>query len=461
MHSHDIQRVVVVGGGVSGLATAFYLRRANVDVTVLEASPRLGGNLRTQRRDGYLIDDGADSWVAAKPHASELARELGLGDRLIETNVDNRRVYVAMKDGALVPLPAGLVLGVPTQLSSLLTTPLLTARGKARALLDLILPVGFGRRVRDDEDESVGAYLGRRLGREVVDALAGPLLGGLYAGDVSRLSLGATFPQLAALERRGGLIRAVRAMTKSRARGVAQSTFVTLRGGVGELIDALENKLQNAIARGAPVRSIERVGARFAVHVDGRDPLDASQVVIAGPAHVAATLLRPLDEPIARELESIPYASSATVFLAFDRKDVHRSLDATGYIAPSSMRKVALASTWVSSKWAERAPADRVLLRVFFGGATLEGDDATLIEHARDEVQRTLSITAAPLFSHVARFHRASPQPEVGHPARIARVRARLSAIPGVHLLGSAYDGVGISDCVRQAQAIARAIAPA
>lgn len=448
------KRVVIVGGGISGLATAHALVQRDADVRLFEASARLGGNVRTLQRDGYLIDEGPDSWVSSKPHATALAQSLGLGDRLIETIPENRRVYMRTDKG-LVPLPDGLMLGIPTRILPLATTSLLSIRGKARAALDLVLPIGFHKKVIDD-DESLGSFVERRLGREVLDQLVAPLLGGLYTGDVESLSLLATFPQLAALEEKGGLIRGALSMAPG---GTAKpSGFLTMRGGVGELVDAIVARLGDVIRKEDPVTRVSRQNGEYVVeHATGSERAD--HVVLAGPAHAASTLLSSVCDAAANELSDIPYSSSATVFLAYPREAIAHPLDATGYLVPKKSPGVPLASTWVTSKWPSRAPAGKVLLRVFFGAADVDRSDDELIAGAREEMKRTLAVDREPELTHVARFRRASPQPRVGHPARLRRIAAALAEQPGLHALGSAYDGVGLSDCVRQAESIADRIA--
>jgi len=447
----DRKRVVIVGGGISGLATAHALatkHAARCEVRLFEASDRLGGNVRTVRRGDYLIDEGPDSWVVNKPQVTALARAVGLGDRLIETIPENRKVYVRTARG-LVPMPEGLTLGIPTRILPLATTPLLSWRGKARAALDLVLPNGFRR--PPGEDEPLGTYIERRLGREVLDRLAGPLLGGLFTGDVESLSLMATFPQLAALEGQGGLIRGALALARKTPKTSGKpSAFVSLRGGVGELVDTLSARLGDVIQRNHPIERIARDGERFLV-----DATPADVVVIAGPAHVAARLLREVDEELASELAAIEYSSAATVFLGYPRDAIAHPLDATGYLVPDKAPGVPLAATWVTSKWPYRAPADRVLMRIFFGERDVDRSDDDLVSRATAEVRSVLGVTHTPELVHVARFRLASPQPRVGHPARIARIKKALEKQRGVHILGSAYEGVGLGDCVRQAEAIA------
>jgi protoporphyrinogen/coproporphyrinogen III oxidase len=451
------KRVVIVGGGISGLATAHALLQRDADVKLFEACPRVGGNVRTLQRDGYLIDEGPDSWVTTKPHATALAKSLGLGDRLIETIPENRRVYMRTDD-ALVPLPDGLMLGIPTRILPLATTPLLSLRGKARAALDLILPIGFHQK-KIDEDESLGAFVERRLGREVLDQLVAPLLGGLYTGDVEDLSLLATFPQLAALEQKGGLIRGALAMApKKKPGGEKPSGFLTLRGGVGELIETIAARLGDAIHRENTIARVTRENGEYLVeHARGTERAD--HVVVAGPAHVASRLFAGLSNLAADELGEIPYSSAATVFLAYPREAIAHPLDATGYLVPKKMPGAPVASTWVTSKWPSRAPEGKVLVRLFFGASDVDRSDDELIAAARAEMKQTLNVLFAPELVHVARFRRASPQPRVGHLARMRRIATALSETSGLHALGSAYDGVGLGDCVRQAESIADRIA--
>jgi oxygen-dependent protoporphyrinogen oxidase len=458
------RRVVIVGGGISGLAAAHALRTApdsatRFDVVVLEASDRVGGNLHTVRRDGFLLDEGPDSWVAQKPQATQLVKALGLGDALIETIPANRRVYVATKQG-LVTQPQGLFLGIPSRIRPLLRSPLLSPLGKARVLLDLVLPQGFARKPGDDE--AVGDFVRRRLGQEALDRIAGPLLGGLFSGDVSDLSLMSTYPQIAALEKKGSLILGARALMPKPAKakkGAAagpptppRSPFASLRDGMGSLVDALERARVEA-------GRLESSGAKYAV-VDTKGRVyDADEVVLSGPAHLAGTLIRGFDAAVADDLTSIPYGSAVAAFLAFRNADLGRALDATGYLVPRDLGRDVVASTWVSSKWPGRAPEGSALVRCFFAERHLEADDATLTRLALEEARATIGARGEPLFAHVARFHRGSPQPRVGHAALVARVKGRLGAHGGLHLAGSAYDGVGISDCVRQAQQVAETIA--
>ena len=469
------RRVVVAGGGVTGLTTAYRLLRAGRDaagapfeVTVLEARPRLGGNILTERRDGCVLDGGPDAFLAARPQATQLCKDLGLGSRLIGTTEASRKVYLR-QDGVLHPLPEGLVLAVPTRVLPLARSRLFTWHGKARMGLDLVLP-----RRRDPSDESIGHFIRRRLGDEALERLAEPLLGGIYAGNVDTLSLAATFPQLAELEaKHGSLIRG--ALAQRAARGTQPpasrppSIFQSLAGGMGELIEALQRAIETAggtLHTGAAVEAVIRGGpdTRLAVKVEGWGaPLPADDVVICTPAHAAAPALDDLDGGLAALLREIPYVSTATIVVGYRRADVRHPLDASGLIIPKGEARRALATTFTSSKWAGRCPEDMVLLRVFAGGyrdpGALGHTDAELCEMARDELAALLGIHAVPLMARVFRWERANAQPSVGHPQRLRAMRAAAARHPGLHLAGAAFEGVGIPDCVRQANEVAARIA--
>ena len=456
-------RVVVVGGGLSGLAAAYaVVRDANregraVRLMVLEASQRLGGNVLTVRKDGFIIDAGPDSFVVTRPHALQLCEELGLGPRIIETRPENRRVYVA-RHGRLVPMPEGLVLGVPTRIRPFLRSPLLSMRGKLRALRE----TARARVEADGGDISIGDFLERRFGREMVDVILEPLLGGIYAGDAFRLSLRSTFPEWFSLSGRGAsLLRTARAARKG-TEGSAGSPFRSLVSGMGELVETLAERIgKGAIRLGAKVERIERLGRGFRVALaDGE--LEADRVVVALPARAASSVLASLDGPLSRELGGIEYVSTATACFAYKRDQIGHPLDAAGFLVPKSECRKITAGTFITSKWPGRAPAGCALVRAFVGGAhdepTASLPDDELVSLARTELGGLLDIKGEPLFTQVFRYIGASPQPLVGHVDRVAHVQTRLEAVPGLHVIGNAYEGVGIPDCVRLAERAAAQI---
>lgn len=470
-----MKRVVIVGGGITGLALAHALEKSAepCDVKLIEATDHLGGNLRTVNHAAFTIDAGPDSWVASKPHATRLAREVGLGDELIGTKPDTRKVYIVWKK-QLHAMPEGLVLGIPTEIKPFLETELLGLDAKLRAGLDLVVPA---RKWSEDEsdDESIGAFVARRLGSDVAERIVGPLLGGIHAGDADSISVRAAVPQLVEAEiEHGSLIRAMRALKEKRRAATAagepeSSTFISLKRGVGDLVLNVAHRLRDAdVTTSCPARKIERLPegdprGRWAVEVKG-GTLHADEVALTVPAWAAANLVDDLDGELASMLRRVTYVSTATVFLAYKKYDVRHPLDAYGFLVPRAENRPILAGTFVSSKWDHRAPTGQVLLRIFFGGAgneqVLEHDDDALIRIAREQVLDLLDIQRAPNFAKVFRFDGASPQPNVGHLARMKQILARVAEHPGLHAGGNGYVGTGIPDAIKQGEEIAARIAP-
>jgi protoporphyrinogen/coproporphyrinogen III oxidase len=458
------RRVAVIGGGISGLAAAHRLIELGRDaahpleVRLFEAGPRAGGVIRTERADGFVIEAGPDSFLSEKPAALRLCERLGLTDRLVGTREEFRRTYV-VRDGRLCVLPEGFLLMAPTRFWPLLTTPLFSWPGKLRMALDLVLPRGVG------GDESLAAFVTRRLGREALERVAQPLVGGIYTADPEHLSLAATMPRFLEMERSArSVILAMWRQQRAAARrssdsGARWSLFLSFDGGMQCLVDELTARLPDSTLQlGRPIAGVERLPSG-AWRLDGAFECDA--VVVAAPAHAAATLLRPLDAALGDELAAIPYASSATVTLAFNREDVPHPLDGFGFVVPYVERRRLLAGTFSSLKYPGRAPAGSVLVRAFVGGALqpelLDLDDDSLTAAVREELAALLGVRAAPHLTRIARWPRAMPQYQVGHIDRVARIRARAATL-GVHLAGNAYDGVGIPDCIRSGESAAEAL---
>jgi oxygen-dependent protoporphyrinogen oxidase len=471
-----MKRVVIVGGGITGLATAHALEKAEerADVHILEAGPRLGGNMVTLRHNGFIIDGGPDSWVAQKPHATRLAKEVGLGDEIIGTKPDTRRVYI-VHNKQLFSMPEGLVLGIPTEWEPFAKTELLGLDAKLRAGLDLLVPP---RNLGPHEDESISQFVSRRLGQDIVDRIAGPLLGGIFAGTADSLSVRACVPQLVEAEAKyGSLIRAMRAMRAARKAKGAQdgaggsggegSMFLSLKRGVGDLVVNVAHKLRDAeISISCPVRSLDPLPegdarGRWALET-AEGPLFADDVALTLPAHAASKLVSSFDPELAGMLGEVDYVSTATVFLAYKKFDVRHPLDAVGFLVPRAENRPIIACTFVSSKWEHRAPAGQILLRVFMGGAgnehVLQRTDEELVMIAREQVRDLLAIERAPMFAKIFRFTKASPQPTVGHLERMARVHARVAEHAGLYVGGNGYVGTGIPDSVKQGEEIAARI---
>jgi protoporphyrinogen/coproporphyrinogen III oxidase len=461
-------RVVVVGGGITGLAAAHRLTelgreaRRPLDLVVLEAADRLGGTIRTEQADGFLLEAGPDSFISEKPWALALAERLGLAPRLRRTDDRFRRTYV-IRGGRLRPLPEGFLLMAPTRAWPVLASSVFSWRGKVRLGLDLVLPRRAG-----TGDESLGSFVRRRLGAEALDRVVQPLVGGIYTADPDRLSLAATMPRFLALEREHrslilGLRRGNRGGGASRASGARWSLFVTLAGGMEELVTALGARLPaGAVQLKARVATISPTAEGWRVQPLDGPPLEAHGVVLAGPSYAMGPLVNGVDPPLAELLGGIPHASSATVALAYPRPAIRHALDGFGFVVPRVEGRQTLACTFSSVKYPGRAPEGAALLRVFIGGALqvdlLGRDDRALLRLAHADVASLLGITGEPILSRVWRHPRGMPQYEVGHLDRLAAIEARLADLPGLALAGAAYRGVGIADCVHSGEVAAERV---
>ena len=442
----------VVGGGMAGLAAAYELHRGGASFVLIEAARRPGGVVRTERVDGFTLDAGPDSLLVQKPAAVKLCRELGLGDRLTPT-LEPRTAYVLR--GRLRPLPRGSVLGIPTTPGSWAAGGPLSPAGRLRLAADLVLPRG------GESDESVGGFFRRRFGVEAAEYIAEPLLAGIHAGDVDKLSMRALFPRLVQAERESGsVIRALRRRRRA-APPPSGGLFRSLPGGIGELARALAAALPpGAVRCGVRAVGLDRPPP-YTVRLSAGDPVAARGVILATPAYVTAALVRPLDDRLAALCGGIPYTSTATVLLAYPRSAVRRPRRGSGFVVPRRERGVPLmAGSWVTSKWPGRAPEGQVLLRGFLGGArdprVDERTDGELIDRTHAVFAGLLGIDRRPGLARVYRWARANPQHNVGHPARVADIETRLEGRPGLFVTGAGFRGVGIPDCVADGRATAR-----
>jgi oxygen-dependent protoporphyrinogen oxidase len=453
--SGPVLDAAVVGGGVAGLAAAYDLHRGGARVILLEASGRLGGVVRTERADGFLLEGGPDALLAQKPHGVELCRDLGLADRLVPTNPQHRTVFV-LSGGRLHRLPEGMVLGVPTRLFTLARTSLLSWSGKLRMAADLVIP-----RRRSSADESVACFFRRRLGDEALSRLGAPLLAGIHAGDAERLSIRATFPRLVEMEARHGSL--IRALAAAGSGGRAAPPFFSLAGGLSEIVEALVAGLPAASVRTrAAVRSVAREADLYVVRIEGQDELRVPKVVLALPAPHAATLVEPLDVEAGTLLAGIPFASTAVVCLGYRREDVRHALDGYGLIVPGSEGLRTTACGFFSTKFPGRAPAGHVLLRGFLGsardGGVLGLADDELQQLFRREMGGVLGLVGAPVLARVFRWPAGTPQMELGHFDRLAALERRLAGLPGLFLTGAGLRGTGLPDTIADARRTARRV---
>lgn len=444
-------KVVVVGGGIAGLAAARQLEASleRVEVIVLESTHRIGGKLLTEYVEGFVIEGAAESFLSRKDRGVGLCEELGLGEELIGRRPENARSFVRVGRD-LHALPEGLTGMIPTNLETVETSALLSKEGRERLAAEVDLPPA-----PPGSDESVASFISRRLGREAYERMVEPLMAGIYGGDGEQLSLRATFPQLRTLElEHGSVLRGLAEQSPAESR---YPPFVSLRSGMQTFVDRLAASLEHTAIHASQPRTLHALPGGYAV--DFGHIVQADGIVIAAPAFEASRLLVELDPELADLLAGIPYAPSAIVTLGYRLEDLRHPLDGYGYVVPASEGSDVLACTWSSSKWEGRAPLGHALLRVYLRRIP-RGSDDRLIDVARAELT-LLGIEAQPLLTRVHRWPRGMPQYVLGHVERLERIDAALERHPGLALAGAAYRGVGIPDCIHSGEEAARSLAQA
>ena len=447
-----MNKTVIVGGGIAGLATAFYLQQAGLDFTLIECSPRWGGKIASSQKDGFLIEGGPDSFITQKASALDLCKRLDLSDQLVGSNTGKNAATYVWSKGRLHPMPEGMMLMAPTMVLPFLRSKLISWPGKVRMGMEMLIPARHS-----DEDESLASFVRRRLGDEALMKIAGPLMGGIHAADPELLSLKSTFPMFLDLEKKhGSLLRGMLKKPKHRpAPGATKSSmFMTLRGGLKQLADTLVAQLPPSSLRlGRCVVSLHPEAGRYRVLLNDGASILADDVVFATPSYVTADLVQQVDSALASRLRNIRYVSTATVSLGFKRSEIQHPMQGAGFIVPRSEGRRITACSWSSTKFDHRAPADCVLLRVFIGGALAEDlaeqDESSLIQLAREELKIIMGISADPVIATAYRWHKANPQYELGHEQRMNELDRVLAEYPGLHLAGAAYRGAGIPDCIQ------------
>ena len=487
MHDPRLKHVIVVGGGLAGLAAAEALAlplervataaQPACTVTLVEPTGRLGGVVATVRQDGWLVERSADSFFAGRPEAIAMVERLGLRSELVGVDPRVRRALI-YRDGRLFPVPAGFRLLAPGRISSIVTSPLLSLRGKLRLLAERFVPRRTADLATVSSDESLEQFAVRRLGREAFERLVQPLVSGIWTADPAQLSMAAACPEFFEMERRFGSLSSGERMRlkhtggEDEATGARYGQFVTLKSGMETLPTVLGERLHCAGVRRITARAhrlvqtesgwelfLQAVGnGSHAAEVPPQSLL-CDAVVLAVPSGVAAQLLAAVDQPLAQELAGIQYAGSAIVSLGFSQSDVHHPLDAAGLVVARTAGRKILAISFSSSKFPARAPLGAVLLRAFVGGAldptTALLDDSRLQSLVIAEVSALLGIRVPPQFVQIDRWAGAMPQYHVGHVQRIERINRRLAGIAGVALAGAAYEGVGIPQVIASGQAAA------
>lgn len=451
--------IVIIGGGITGLTAAYYLQEKiiqaelPVDIQLLEQSNRLGGKIQTHQQDGFTIERGPDSFLARKQPAVRLVQSLGIEDELIRNQTG--QAYI-LAHNELHPMPQGSFMGIPTELKPFLHTTLLSPQGKARVGLDYVLP-----RSNEVGDQSLGHFLRRRFGNELVDNIIEPLLSGIYAGDMDEMSLLATFPQFLDMEQEHrSLIKGLRETSKKRARqtGKKEGQFFSFKNGLTTLVKALESKIDPEIVRlDTSVKEIKQLGDRYIIQCQNEETITTDAVIVTTPHHTLPVMFSAYD--FLQPMKEMRSNSVANVALAYDTNQINNGLDGTGFVISRNSDYHITACTWTHKKWQGTAPEGKALLRAYVGKpddqAVVQLSDEEITSIALHDIERSMGITAKPVFSVVTRWEQAMPQYDIGHKARTLRIKRSLAEqLPGVYVAGSSFDGVGIPDCIGQAEQI-------
>ncbi|HET6975808.1 MAG TPA: protoporphyrinogen oxidase [Pyrinomonadaceae bacterium] len=453
-----MNRIVVVGGGITGLAAAHRLREIDqsINVTLLEASDRLGGTIQTEHRDGFLLERGPDSFISEKPEALKLAKRLGLESQIIETNETYRRSFI-VRNGRLRAVPEGFQLLAPSRMWPFITSDIFSLAGKARMAADLILP-----RKNTNGDESLASFVRRRLGEEALTRMAQPMVGGIYTANPETLSLRATLPRFLDMEQKHrslilAMLRTGRSQ-KTGTSGARYSLFLSFDRGMQVLVDALA-QIKAEVRLNTRVETLHLNDSGWTITTHTGEKLQADAVCLAVPAHIAASLLNDTSTLLVQKLKAINYASTATINFAYRRSAIAHPLNGFGFVVPYIEKRSLIACTFSSVKFSDRAPDEHVLLRAFAGGALQPEifalDETTLATKVEADLRELLGISEDPLFVEVAKWERSMPQYEVGHLDRINEIEKLVAEVPGLALAGNSYRGAGIPDCIRSGEVAA------
>ncbi|WP_442599093.1 protoporphyrinogen oxidase [Neobacillus sp. D3-1R] len=457
----DIKKVVVVGGGITGLTAAYYLQKVAreknlpLEIKLIEASHRLGGKMQTIVQDGFTIERGPDSFLARKQSMSRLVKDVGLEDKLIRNTAGKSFVLVNQR---LFPMPGGSIMGIPTQIAPFLTTGLFSIPGKLRAAADFFLP-----KSNPKEDQGLGGFFRRRLGDEVVENLIEPLLSGIYAGNIDQLSLMSTFPQFYQVEQKyRSLILGMRKSTtlspsNSNPEKKNKGIFLTLTTGLQSLTDRMEESLEpHSVLKGYKVEKIIKMEShKYELELNNGEILLADSVVVCVGHHIAQSIFSQYE--FFNVFKDMPASSVATVAMAFPKEAIVKDIDGTGFVVSRNSDYSITACTWTHKKWPHTTPEGKVLLRCYVGRAgdetIVDLSDDQITKIVLDDLNKTMNIKMEPDFSIVTRWKDTMPQYIVGHKQRVETVKnAMQKELPGVFLAGSSYEGMGLPDCVDQGE---------
>lgn len=466
-----MKKVAIIGGGITGLSAAYAIKRAidngaSVDYILLEKNSRLGGKIHTERTDsGFVVEGGPDSFISTKPPIFELAKKLGCEDKFIVSNDEMKKTYILVKN-KLRELPDGVMMIVPTKVKPFITTDLFSWPGKIRMAMDFFIPK------KEPGDETLASYVRRRLGKECLDRLADPLVAGIYSSDPETMSLAATFPILLDMEQKygsitKGMIESMKSRYKAASQGAKpgvqagpkRTLHMSMKGGMQDIVDELYNVLdKDKLLVNAEVAGIEEVKAEngatsYKLQMTDGKTIEADALILASLSNDTATLVKNIDAPLAGVLSEIPQASSATISLAYRRKDVKHDFKGFGFLVPLGEGYKVKGCTWSSTKWGGRIPNDDyAMIRVVLGGAR-SSDNAFLPDDelkaiVKAELKKVMGIDAEPAETWIFRWSNAMPQYTLGHLDRLNKIDERASAHPGLFLAGGSYRGVGIPDCI-------------
>lgn len=459
--AEEKQKVAIVGGGIAGLTAAFYLqkiikeRKLSIEIKLIEASHRLGGKMQTVIKDGFTIERGPDSFLARKTSMIRLAKEVDMEEQLIPNSTG--KSYVLVND-KLHSMPGGSIMGIPTEVGPFITTGLFSVPGKVRAAADFFLP-----KSPSGKDQSLGGFFRRRLGNEVVENLIEPLLSGIYAGDIDKMSLMSTFPQFYQVEQQyRSLILGMKKTTPAQPKRTEKKDekkggFLTFKTGLQSFAEAIEANLDpQSILKGHRVDKIVKKDKQYELHLNNDETLIADCLVVATPHKITAAMFSDYDffDP----LKSVPSTSVATVALAFPEEAMKSDIDGTGFVVSRNSDYSITACTWTHKKWEHSTPKGKVLLRCYVGRAgdetIVDLSDDQIINIVLEDLNKTMDITMKPEFAVVSRWKEAMPQYTVGHKQRLETIKKHINKeLPGVFIAGASYGGVGVPDCIDQGEA--------
>lgn len=459
-----MKRIAIIGAGISGLTAAYRLKdlQKEAEIIIYEKQGRCGGTILTERYSGFTIEGGPDCFITEKPWASELAKEIGLSNRLLGTTPENKITYV-LSGGRLHPIPDGLILMIPTKIYPLITSGLFTISGKIRMAMEIFIP-----RKNTPEDESLAHFVLRRFGREALEKIAEPLVAGVHAGNPETMSIKSSFPRFVEMEQKYrsliiGMLKMRREFRKKFGTSHEKSMFMTFIGGLGELIEKLEDAVgRNKIEFNKEITEIKRSGEEYLLIFSDGKMQKFNSVILAVPSYISAKLLSGINYQLSSYLKKIPFASTATITLVYRLEEFNHPLKGYGFVIPSIEKRRIMAVTWTSSKFKYRVPDGFAMIRAFVGGARnselVNLNDNELSGLVRNELREIMGIQSEPVLTRIYRWHNAMPQYILGHEKNLQLIDNELNKMPGLFLTGSSYRGIGISDCIKNATDVAERV---